>query len=183
LRRIIPLLALALLLLTLAAGARAHGIGKPQVLNAVSGPYLISVWTDPDPLRVDEAHVVVAVTEPETRQPIVTGVTVTVSAQSIADPLLQISQIADTDETNQLLFAAEFNGRVAEGRWRVGVAAEGERGAGEEISFEVDVTPARGLNWLWIGIAGLAVAVAGWMIYTMRTPFPTPRRRRGSDPG
>jgi hypothetical protein len=183
-RRHIPLAATALALLCVAwaAGARAHGIGKPQVLNAASGPYLISVWTDPDPLRVDEAHVVVAVTEPETRQPIITGVEVMVRMQSIDDPSLHISQIADADETNQLLFAAEFNEQVSAGRWRVGVSAAGERGAGEEVSFEVDVSPARSFNWLWLGIGGLAVAVLGWMIYTMRTPSPTARSRRASVP-
>lgn len=176
-------MASALLFLTLIAGARAHGIGKPQVLNAPSGPYLISVWTDPDPLRVDEAHVVVAVTEPETRRPIITGVEVTVRAQSIGDPSLQLSQRADADETNQLLFAAEFNGQMTEGRWRVGVSAAGERGAGDEVSFEIDVTPARGFNWLWIGIAGLALAVVGWIIYATRTPSPNERTRRGSGSG
>ena len=31
--------------------ADAHGTGTPQLLNAPAGPYLLSVWTDPDPLR------------------------------------------------------------------------------------------------------------------------------------
>jgi hypothetical protein len=162
--------------------ARAHGIGTPQALNIVSGPYLISVWTDPDPLRADEAHVVVAVTEPESRQPIVTGVEVTVRMQSLDDPSRQITQTADADETNQLLFAAEFNEQVSAGRWLVAVLATGERGAGEEVSFEVEVSPARGFNWLWIGIGGLAVAVLGWALHAMRSPSPAARPRRRAVP-
>ena len=73
--------------------AQAHGTGTPQLLNAPSGPYLLSVWTDPDPLRADEAHVVVAVLEPATREPIVTGVEVTVRLEPLGgDCLLYTSR-------------------------------------------------------------------------------------------
>ena len=76
--------------------------------------------------------------------------------------------IAGTDETNRLFYAAEFNGRVAPGRWRVGVAVTGERGAGDEVTFEVDIEPARGFNWLWLGAGGLLLAVGLWLATTMR---------------
>jgi hypothetical protein len=165
--------------------AGAHGIGKPQVLNAASGPYLISAWTDPDPLRADETHVVVAVTDPATREPIVTGVEVTVRMQSVADPTTVITQTAGKDETNLLLFAAEFNGRVTEGRWRIGIAVRGERGAGEEVTFEVDVTPARGFNMLWVGLGGLVILVMGWVFLSSRSrpASPPPRRSRPTQSG
>lgn len=155
---------LALLWLAGVAVAGAHGIGKPQILNADTGPYLISVWTDPDPLRADEAHIVVAVINPETREPIVTEVVVNVRMRSLERTETLISQTAESDDTNLLLFAAEFNDQVTDGRWEVGVAATGDRGIGEEVTFEVSISPARGFNLLWIGIGGLAVLVIAWVV-------------------
>jgi hypothetical protein len=172
-------LILLLVVCARAAVVGAHGIGKPQVLNAASGPYLISAWTDPDPLRADETHVVVAVTDPITREPIIAGVEVTVRMQSMADPATVITQIAESDETNRLLFAAEFNDRVTEGRWQVGIATSGERGAGEEVTFEVDVAPARGFNMLWVGLGGLVILVVGWFFLSSRPRPASPPPRRG----
>ena len=110
------------LLFILTVVVHAHGTGTPQLLNAPAGPYLLSVWTDPDPLRADEAHVVVAVVEPETQEFIVSDVTVTVRLRSLADPTVERVETAETDSTNRLLFAAEFNDRVTPGRWQVGVS-------------------------------------------------------------
>lgn len=170
------------LLLACAARTAAHGIGTPQVLNAVAGPYLLSAWTDPDPLRADETHVVVAVTDPESREPIITDVAVTVTMTSLADPAQTVTAVAGPDNVNRLLFAAEFNDRVSEGRWRVDLAATGARGAGEGVSFEVNVEPARGFNWLWLGIAGLAAVVLVWVAGSLRSGksdnAPTPPDRR-----
>ncbi len=148
--------------------AQAHGIGTPQLLNVPSGPYLLSVWTDPDPLRADEAHVVVAVLEPATREPIVTGVEVTVRLEPQSGDGEAVSVTASTDETNRLFYAAEFNDRVAPGRWRVGVAVAGERGAGDEVTFEIAIEPARGFNWLWLGAGGLLLAVVLWLALSLR---------------
>jgi hypothetical protein len=171
----------ALLLLGLAVtSARAHGIGTPRLLNVASGPYLLSVWTDPDPLRADETHVVVGVTDPETRAPIVSDVEVTVSLTSVATPSVVVTEIAGTDEVNRLLYAAEFNNRLTEGRWRVGVSAAGERGSGDAVEFEVDIGPARGLNWLWVGVGGMAVLVLVWVMGSMRSGSPA-RARRGKN--
>jgi hypothetical protein len=149
-------------------GAHAHGTGTPQVLNAPAGPYLLSVWTDPDPLRADETHVVVAVLEPATQEFIVSDVTVTVRLRSPADPTVELVETAGTDDTNRLLFAAEFNDRVTPGRWQVGVSAAGARGAGDEVTFEIEVTPARGFNWLWLGVGGLGATVVVWLLASMR---------------
>ena len=34
----------------------AHGGGEPQLTNAVAGPYRVSVWTQPEPMRVQIAN-------------------------------------------------------------------------------------------------------------------------------
>lgn len=173
---------LALLFLgVVAAGAHAHGGGKPQFVNTPSGPYLLSAWTDPDPWRVDEAHVIVGVSDPATREPIVTGVIVRVRLQSIADPSIVLEQIAGTDNVNRLFYAAEFNHQITEGRWRAFVSASGDMGEGEEIVFEIEAEPARGVNWLWIGIGGMGVFIVGWLVLSMRyspPAKPASRQRR-----
>jgi hypothetical protein len=59
---------IGLTLLLVVANTRAHGIGTPRVVNQPAGPYLLSAWTDPDPLRMDETHVVVGVTNAATNE-------------------------------------------------------------------------------------------------------------------
>ncbi len=157
----------------------AHGIGRPQMLNAPAGPYTLSIWTDPDPLRADEAHVVVAVLDPQTQEFIVNDVTVTVRLTPAADPAQVVSVVAGTDSTNQLLYAAEFNDRVTPGRWRVAVSADGARGASDEVAFEVDIEAARGFNWLWVGLGGLGVALVLWVVVSLRA---APAARSGRRP-
>ncbi len=170
-KRIGPHLVLAAVLLLVFGGSpsvRGHGMGKPQVLNQPAGPYLLSAWTDPDPLRADETHVVVAVIDPANQEPIVTGVEVSVAMTSLADPTQQVIETAGTDKVNQLLYAAEFNDMVSEGRWRVDLSVDGERGAGDGVGFEVEVGPARTFNWLWIGVGGVGLIVVIWMAGSMR---------------
>lgn len=151
---------------------RAHGIGKPQVLNQPAGPYLISAWTDPDPLRADESHVVIAVADPATNELIVGGVEVSVVMTSLDDPARRVAVVAGTDNVNQLLYAAEFNDQVGEGRWRVGITVAGDRGVSDEIEFEVAIAPARGFNWLWAGIGGMAAIIIIWLAGSMRGDKP-----------
>ena len=58
---------MVLLGLALAAPAGvvwAHGGGVPRLTNVEAGPYWVSVWTQPDPLRVGGAHFTIAVSEP-----------------------------------------------------------------------------------------------------------------------
>lgn len=164
--------------------SHAHGIGTPQRLNVPSGPYLLSMWTDPDPLRADESHVVVAVLDPATREPIVTGVEVIVRMVSLDDGMV-VSLPAQTDSTNRLFYAAEFNDRVTPGQWQVVVSAAGDRGTSDEVTFEVAIEPARGFNWLWAGAAGLAAVLGLWLLSAMRStgtrrdrqsPLPPTRR-------
>lgn len=178
--RLILLGALAGLAAAAIAGdaLRAHGIGKPQVLNEPAGPYLLSAWTDPDPLREDEAHVVVAVTDPQTRGPIVTGVDVEVQMVSPDAPADVVSVKAGTDNVNQLLYAAEFNDKLTAGRWQVTVHVSGEQGVGEGSGFEIEIEPARGFNWLWLGVGGMAAIVIFWVAGAMRSEQPERSGRR-----
>lgn len=155
----------------------SHGYGTPQRLNEATGPYVLSIWTDPAPLREDETHVVVAVIDPATQELIVSDVAVTVRMQSLDNPEQSYVQVAGPDNTNRLLFAAEFNDQVSSGRWQVGVSAAGSAGQGEEVTFEVEIEPSRGLNWLWIGAGGMAVLLIVWLGSSMHSK---PSRKAGA---
>lgn len=168
------------------ASASAHGMGTPQLLNVPAGPYLLSAWTDPNPLRADETHVVVAVIAPDTQQMVVSGVEVSITMTSAADPDVVHRQTAGRDYVNQLLHSAEFNDHVTEGTWRVGISATGERGVSDEITFDVEIDPARGFRWLWIGGGGAAAVVMAWLVLSMQEERPvrmTRSRRRQRSAG
>ena len=44
--------------------AMGHGGGTPQLTDAEAGPYRLFAWTEPEPWRVGEVHLSVAVTLP-----------------------------------------------------------------------------------------------------------------------
>ncbi len=168
-RPILFLLALALLAALPQTVTQAHGIGTPQQINVSSGPYLISIWTDPDPLRVDEAHVVVAVMEPETRRPLIEDVAVTVSLTSRADASQVVTGQADYSiSTNRLLHAVEFNDLLRPGMWDGTVTVAGPYGPGEPVAFQFDVQAGRSVNWLLIGGIGVAVMLGAWLFVSLR---------------
>lgn len=178
-RKPIPSALLALIAFAVSFSALlAHGTGRPRMLNEPAGPYLLSAWTDPDPLREDEAHVVVAVIDPATQEPIVTGVEVEVRAAPVASPDQAVSVSAGTDSVNQLLYAAEFNDMLSAGAWLVTIHVRGERGTGESAGFEIEIEPARGFNWLLVGAGGIGVIVLVWLAGSLRSERPERARRR-----
>lgn len=172
----------AFVVLALTTAAKAHGIGTPRVVNKPAGPYLLSAWTDPDPLREDETHIVVGVTDAATNEPIVTGIEVAVTVTSADDPALSFTEIAAADSVNRLLYAVEFNDQLTAGRWLVSLRVSGAPGLGEGATFPIDVAPARGFNWLWLGIGGLAAIVLGWLVVALRGEKPGRAHRLSSRP-
>jgi hypothetical protein len=137
----------------------AHGgVGTPRLVNVASGPYLVTAWTDPDPLRVDETHVVVALSDPQSNELIVSGVELAVQFKSLDDPSLVVTANASPDEVNRLLFAAVFNDRLEAGKWRVSILVDGESGTASETGFDVEVEPARRQSLTFILLGGTAIA-------------------------
>lgn len=184
--RFAVLLSLGLLILSVGR-VLGHGIGTPQQLNVPSGPYLLSIWTDPEPLRVNNTHVTVAVMNSETREPILTGVQVTVQLQPqpSVDPSTGRTAMASPDDTvNKLFYAAIFDDLPAPGLWQATVLVSGPAGPGEEVLFEVEVLPPQPFNWLWPGLIGLSVVAVGWLMRSWRKkpPQKRPLKRRTAPP-
>lgn len=163
---LITLVGLGVLLIP--AFARAHGIGTPQVINVANGPYLVSVWTDPDPLREDETHLVVAVMDPETRAPLVTNVTVAIRLDQINGNETVTATANSDNSANQLLYVVEFNDLVTAGDWQATIMIDGPWGAADGVGFPITITAARGFNWMWLGLGGLGLVVIAWLVLAGR---------------
>lgn len=144
---------------------RAHGGGTPQLIDVRAGPYALWVWTDPDPLRVGQMHVSVAVAEPETQAPILDA-QVTVQIELPGEGTTPLTADATgTAAANKLLYVAILEPPV-EGQWLVTVSVAGPAGSGW-TDFEVPVLPPRPVNWGLIGGAGLGLLTIGWTVWML----------------
>jgi hypothetical protein len=170
-------LVLLALILGLTTGiAWAHGGGVARLTNVEAGPYWVSVWTQPDPLRVGGAHVTVAVVEPgasatEQREagPPVLDATVEVRFEPLdraGEPLAALA----THEGAEIKLLYEADVELPEtGRWQVVITVEGPQGAGR-ARFEAQVAPALAVNWGWVGGGlGLVALAAVWLAQKFQT--------------
>ncbi|MFQ5434012.1 MAG: hypothetical protein ACE5FD_03965, partial [Anaerolineae bacterium] len=132
------------------------------VINAPAGPYLISVWTDPDPLRMGEAHVTVAVTEPETESPVLDA-NVLVQLVWLDDPSVTLTAPATHENAAlKIVYVAVFEPEQA-GRWRGSVVVDGTESASEAVKFDFLVLPPAPVNWGLIGGVTIGLLTLGWM--------------------
>lgn len=161
--------ALSLSLVTWAESAWGNG-GAPRLTNARAGPYLVSMWSQPDSPRVGELDMSVAVMTLEARDPVLDA-KVQLTAEPIEREGTPISAGASRGAgTNKLLYHAGLKPPI-EGRWRVTVFVEGPAGSGS-ASVELEVKPPRAMNSLLTGAGlGLALVFLVWL-----------RFRRPSDP-
>jgi hypothetical protein len=166
--------------------AQAHGGGEPQVVNAQVGPYRVSAWTQPEPIRVGTMHLSVGVSESpgpgssgeETGDLVLdAAVRVQMNPMSRSGPGLVTSATRE-DAMNKLLYEADME-LPAEGQWQVVISVEGAAGTGS-TSFNIEVLPAsdsntltalgtfRALGWpVWAGLA-LVLVTVGWSVQTFR---------------
>jgi hypothetical protein len=142
----------------------AHGGGQLQVGPVATGPYQVSVWTDPIMPRVDrDLHVTVAVGDGVTNEPVLdAAVTVTIYPLGGETAVLTKPALAEV-ATNRLFYEADL--RLAdEGEYRVVVDVASPEGAGQ-VEFVLSIFPPLPLNWLFVL---LAVGGAGWLVYLWR---------------
>ncbi len=173
-------LGLALILLFASRSVQAHGGGTPQLINAEAGPYWVSVWTDPDPIRVGEFHVTVAVSEApkpgsSTREAgdLVLDAAVLVRAEPVSQNGETLVAAATRDNAVNKLFYESDLTLPAEGQWRVDVQVNGTAGAGN-AGFDIEASSPStfytllGLGWpLWAGL-GLVLVAGGWWVQMSR---------------
>ncbi len=159
------ILLVVLLALMWGSAARlwAHGIGTPQLINEPAGPYVVSVWTDPEPLRIDEAHVTVAVMEPETEAPILDA-QVTVELVWLDDSSSRLTAPATREQaTLKVMYTAVFAPPQA-GMWQGTVLVDGPDGAGKVGPFVIELLPPARNYWGLVGGLALGLLMVGWLV-------------------
>lgn len=170
--RFAALFVLVLVVAFPASTTRAHGGGTAQLTNENIGPYWVSVWTSPSPVREGTLHVTVSVAEPGSdgeRQagPPILDATVDLLLTPPAGTVDAISAEATTEQSaNKLFYEADVQLPVS-GEWLVQVDVQGEEGRGQ-TAFELAVQPAQNSSWLLPGAAALVVITAFFFFYAAR---------------
>lgn len=150
----------------------AHGGGAPQIVNEPAGPYLVSAWTDPDPLRVGTVHITVALSEPAGdggsnnavagEAVLGAAVRVVLEPQAIPDTRPVGGLATHENALNRLFYESDLE--VPEtGIWRVKLLIDGPAGSGE-TAFEVQVLPPTRMNWPILITAAAVVVVAAVVV-------------------
>ena len=151
--------ALILLVLALRPGA-ARGDGGAVRLAQQAGPYRVTVFTAPTPLRAGPVDVSVFVQDGAGAA--LSDVTVRVTLTRGGETLE--ARATHEAATNKLFQAAAFD-LPAPGRWRVAVAVEGPRGRAEcACEVEAEAPPPRWVE-LWPWFAWPAVPVVLFVLH------------------
>jgi hypothetical protein len=160
-------LALLVFLLVVAAPVRAHeGPPFPILVDQRAGPYVASVWTDPD-IGIGTFFVVL---EPPEGRSLPEGTRVRIGVQPVTGRLAE----AMHDAAPQPVRSGERH--YAEvpfdqgGKWRVRILLDGPEGGGE-LRAEVEPTPDGTLGPIDLLIYGLPFLAVGflWLKAAMRS--------------
>jgi hypothetical protein len=151
----------------------AHGGGTPRLTSVPVGPYRLYAWSEPEPWRVGQVHLSLAVTIPnpdsnsnQIEMP-VTDADITVTYTPMVDN--GAGNVIDTSQTPIVVkavrqeFLSDFYYEADPtltrvGDWQIHVAVAGPEGAGS-TEFAMQTFPERTLNWTLIAGAGLLLVV------------------------
>jgi hypothetical protein len=155
-------LILVVLCLLAAPSVRANG-GELRVADHPAGPYVVTVFTSPSPVRAGAVDVSVLVMDAP-GSAIIDDAQVTVIAEPIGHAAPGGSYPATRDQADiKLYYAAKFN-LPAAGQWRFTVDVQGPRGGGT-TAFEVAVGEASVISApLLIALLLLVPLGIGWRL-------------------
>lgn len=148
----------------------AHGGGVPRLTDVVAGPYRVFAWTQPEPLRVGDIHLSIAVVKGERTnasldEP-VTDATVTVDLVPVMGEQSPIQIVAVLQpQLGNYYYEADAT-LPTEGEWRFTIKVRGALGEAD-AAFVGQVASARQINWtLVVGggvlLCGLLVLMGLW---------------------
>ena len=155
---------LTIVALALAGRALANG-GTVRISNERTGPYDVTVFTDPSPLQAGPVDVSVMVLRAGT-DVIVGEASILITPEPLdGQPGPGTYPATREAATNKLLYATKFS-LPSPGRWRFVVAITSEDGVAT-TSFDADAEPPDSLR-LILGLSALAVVVVGpigWRLF------------------
>lgn len=148
----------------------AHGGGTPRLTSVPVGPYRLYAWSEPEPWRVGQVHLSLAVTKPnpdtnsnQIEIP-VTDVDITVTYTPMKDNEIDPSVEPTVVTAVRQEFLSDFYYEAdpiltREGDWQITVNVDGPEGTGS-TQFDMQTLPERSLNWTLIaGAGGLLVVI------------------------
>jgi hypothetical protein len=165
------LAAVLALSLALASGARANG-GQVRVAAERAGPYEVTVFTSPAPLRAGELDVSVLLQRPGSPE-IVEDARIAVVVTTAGGATVGRFPATREQATNKLYYAAKFP-LEQPGHYRITVEISGPEGSGA-VGFEAAVEPAPSSAWwrswwLWGTLALLQLPLIWWLFGRHGTP-------------
>ena len=160
-------------LILLAAGV-ARGDAGTMRLSQSAGPFQITLFTAPTPLRVGRADVSVMVLAGDERSPVLDAdVQVTLRGTDVAGPE-QTAMATHAAATNKLLYAAALDVPTA-GRWTL--TARVHAGAHTAaVACEVDVAPPQAhvlTFWPYLVLPAVGIALFALHQWLTRSPAGT----------
>jgi hypothetical protein len=145
----------------------AHGGGALVAGPEPVGPYLVSVWLNPPQPRAGEPlHFTVGLAAPVSRAPVLDA-EILVTMQSPAFPAPIVAPATTDQSINRLFYETDMEVPSA-GEYATLIQVQGPEGSGD-IELTVDVLEPSGINWLWVGLGGLALVLVGGWVLSRRT--------------
>lgn len=150
--------------------ATAHSSGTLRLANVAAGPYHLSAWSAPEPPRVGDLHLSIAVDEPKAEN--------TPAASSPSKLDVQITMTAVDQQSNTLMQRAiqqttffqvyyeSYFSVPTTGQWQVTVSVTGSAGVGI-AHFVLDILPRQRINWelvFWCATALFALILVGRVV-------------------
>jgi hypothetical protein len=137
-----------------------------QLAAVPAGPYKVTAWTSPDPARVGEVHVAVAVTLAEDASPVLDAeVSVMLNPLGDGSP---ISAPATTDNSeNKFLYEAILTTEEG-GTYETIISILGSDGAHGDASFELEIESDSSVNWFLVSSAIIILAALLYLVVKRR---------------
>lgn len=150
----------------IAGQAAAHGGGTLQLRGVAAGPYSLTIWTSPEPVRTGEIHVTVGVGGVEGTPILDADVEVEITA--LRDLGTSLSGAATREQSpNKFLYEADFE-LTETGLYLVIVTVNGVQGHGS-AGFELKVQPIEAFDRLGLGlVAGCVAVLVAWVVFRRR---------------
>jgi len=156
--------------------ADAHG-GKLERGLAPAGPYVVSVWTQPDPARVGTLDISAAILRADTREAVPDAEIRVTARDSTSPQSVEERGRPPSGGLFDLLAPPLYHAKLAiptSGRWHLIVSLEGPAGRGD-VGFDMDIAPPLTIPWGLIAVSGSVsfLVTVAWFAVRGRT-----RRRR-----